>query len=237
MAFEKGTPEYEFFKTLKKFEEETYRLDMEHKQNCARREYEKRTHSVDSNRKSLMETTELIYRIDQATELAEGLEELLKKIEEQFSEYYERIMQLGAIRAKLNEHVEICNALSIFIKDEANDDLIEERMTEKFGNVHVWKKEFSSEFLKNLREFIKTPTSESRKTLLKKISILTNSCVRRPTQNNALVSYGTTFEDMNFEETTEALKSVKSKLEDLRLLEVQAATLYSDLQKIKDRVL
>jgi hypothetical protein len=237
MAFEKGSLEHTFFETLKKFEEETYRLDMQHKQNKARREF---TQKIDrhTNRKNLMETVELYDRVEQAIDLESQLEGLFNSIDNQFEIYLKQILELGAARAKLNESSEICNWLTIFVKGDA-PELIEEQMNQKFGNEHVWKKEFPAEFLKMLRAYSKNPTNESKNNLLWRISVLNKANVRRSASVKTLMNAGNEIpvSEMTFEETTEAFNATCEKIDDLRLLEVSTANLYNDLEKIKTRVL
>lgn len=235
MTFEKGTPEYSFFKTLEEFERKTYELDMLYKQNQAVREYKRLTNQQTDKRVTLMETVELYDRIDSANALSESLPILWDKLDERFDELFELLMKLGAIREKLNERQEIFSRLQLLIKEDL-PEFLEERMNEKFGNEHIWKKELSPEFMKKLRAYIKSPTQESRDNILWRISTITSTqATRRSNSIEGEMIPVDSWADMTLCEIKDVFNGLKKKFDELRYLEIRVGSLEADLKKLINR--
>lgn len=237
MAFENGSKELEFFKQIQKFSEETKQLGIDIEIRKVKQKYSNEKNRANQKRQNLMDEISINDRKDFAGDLSEEIELLIKKIDEQFKFYLDEILKVGMTRAKLKERIEVFAELSTFIKLNSSPDLIFEHMNNMFGNEHVWKKEFSAEFLNSLRLYTKTPTEDGKNRILKQISMLSTSSYRHHnTYSTELATLNDSKNNMTYEETIEVYKELCSKIDDLRTLETFAGIVLNTLEEIKKTI-
>ena len=166
MSFNESTTASEFFEQLSRFIGETDKLISSKQLREILNKY------TGENRKDFWQNTELIDRSFEIEELILMLEELINMCDEQFEKYDKEVLELAVTISKLEEKNTIYTKLQSLIKNNLSSSEIEEKMTEEFGNVYVWKKEFSPDFLILLTKYAKDSCIETKNLILEELKDL-----------------------------------------------------------------